>query len=210
MEDQNVRMLVKDVFFAEEMLSAWLVIITLCVHVNKVLLMMAKMVADELNVKVIKIVLRNVSVKRISVNRPVKLENHVGKKRFVQLKIIVPFAIVNQATVEILINIVMPLIIVEIHHAVQEPFARITKAHSIVLVVMVMLVMRIMKDVVWLSNVKIMEIAHRAPSAFNRIANRNAEMFVRKLVVDQIPSAFQSNTLLSVNVYRAMVVKQLI
>lgn len=145
--DQNVRMLAKDVFSVAEMLNVLLVIMTLCVHANKVSLMMVKADADELNAKRILIVHQINSVRKIFANWHARVVKHAVKRQFVRLKIIDPFVIVNLATAVIHMNNVMQLIIVVIHHADREPCAQTTKEHSIVLAVMDTLVIHTMKDV---------------------------------------------------------------
>lgn len=145
--DLNVKMLVKDGFYADEMLNVRLETIRDRVHVNKVLSMMVKMDAVELNANATMNVVQINSVKRIFVNWPVKVVDRVVKKPFVPLKTIVQYAIVNRDTVEIHMNNVMPLIIVVIHRADQALSAPITKEHSIVHAVMDSLVIHIMKVV---------------------------------------------------------------
>lgn len=147
MVDQNVRMRVKDVVSAVETPIVQLVIMKLCVHVNKALLMMVKVDVDELNVKKTMNVAQTNSVKRISANWHARVGNHVVKKQFVPLKIIDRFAIVNLATVEIHTNNVMRWIIAVTHLADQELCAQITKALSIALAVMDTLVIHTMKVV---------------------------------------------------------------
>lgn len=68
MADLNVKMLAKDDFYADEMLNVRLEIMTECVHVSKVLSMMVKADAVELNVKATMSVAQINSVKRIFVN----------------------------------------------------------------------------------------------------------------------------------------------
>lgn len=147
MADQNVKMLVKDVVCAAEMLNVQLEIMMHCVHVKMVSLMMAKVDVDELNAKRTTNVHQTNSVRRIFVNWLVKVDDHAVKKQFAQWKIIDQFAIVNQVTVEIHTNNVMQSIIVVMHRADQELHAQITKEHSIAAAVMDTLVIHTMKVV---------------------------------------------------------------
>lgn len=147
MVDPNVRMLAKDVYSVAEMQSALHVIMTHCVHANQDLLTMAKVDADESNVKMMVIAHRNNSARKISANWHAKLDEHVAKRQFVPLKIIDPFAIVNRATVAIHMNNVMPSIIAAMHHADQEHNAQTTREHSIALAAMDTLVIHTMKAV---------------------------------------------------------------
>lgn len=148
MADLNVKMLVKDGSYVDEILNVRLEIMKDRVHVNKVLSMMIKVDVVELNANATMNVVQINSAKRIFVNWPAKVVDRVVIKPFVLLKIIVQYAIVNRATVEIRMNNVMPLIIAVIHHADQALFAPTTKEHSIVHATMDTLVIRIMKVVV--------------------------------------------------------------
>lgn len=145
--DRNVKMRAKDEVSAVEMLNVQLAIMTLCVHVNKVSLMMAKVDVKESNARKTMNAHRTNSVKRISVNWRVKAENHAVKKPFVRLKTIDQFAIVNQVTAEIHTNNVTLSIIVAMHLADQELYVRITKELSIALAVTDTLVIHTMKAV---------------------------------------------------------------
>lgn len=55
-----------------------------------------------------------------------------------------------------------------------------------------------------------MPTAQQVPSVFNRIANQNAEMFVKMLAAARTRNVYRSIMLLSVNVYQVIVVKLLI
>lgn len=70
-------------------------------------------------------------------------------------------------------------------------------------------VIPIMRAVAWLSNAKVMPIAHQVPNAFNQIVNQNVEMSVKLLAVVQIPNVRRLIMLVFVNVYQDLVVKQL-
>lgn len=151
---RNVETLVKDVFCAVEMRNVRHEITMVCVHVNKVLSMMAKVVADESNARMIMNVVRIHSVIKIYVNWRAKAEEHAVTRPFVQLKITDPFAIVNQDTVETHMSNVMRSTIAVTLHADQELCVLTIRALSIVLAVTAMLEIHTMKDVVWLSNVQ--------------------------------------------------------
>lgn len=208
--DLNVKMLAKDDSYADEMPNVQLEITRDCVHVKKVLPMMARVDVVELNANVTMNAVRINSVTRIFVNWSVRVVNRVAKKQFALLKVIVRYATVNRATVVIHMNSVMQLIIVVIHLAALALCAPITKEHSTVHAAMGTLVIHIMKDVAWHLNVKAMLIVQQVPNVFNRIVNQNVEMFVKMSTADQILIASLRIISAFVNVYLAMVVKRLI
>jgi len=209
LDELNVEMRAKDVICAVVMLNVQHEIMMLCVHVNKVLLMMAKADAEESNVKRIMIVVQKNSVIKTFVNWRAKVEKHAAKKRFAQLKIIKPFATANQDTVATHTNNVMPSIIVETNHADQELCVQTTKEHSIVLVATATSEIHTMKDAVWHSNVQAMLTVQSVPNVFKRTAIRNVGMYAKMSAVVRIQNVYQSIMSHSANACRAMVGKLL-
>lgn len=210
MVDRNVKMHVKAGICVAVMLNVQPVIIMHCVHVILVSLKIAKEFADQLNVKTIPTVHPINIATRISVNWRAKVVEHAARKLFVPLKIIGQLAIANRAIVAIHAYNVMPSIFAGMLHVDRALCVRITKEHSIVLVVLALLVMLIMKAAAWHSNVNSTLIARLVQFVCNRTKNPNVGMYANESLVDKTPNVCRLIMKLSVNVCRAIVVKQAI